>query len=232
MTTATTAQRGELVRLAVDAAGGDGFAVRFDVTTTSGEVIAVLEAPVAAGVARVTWPVDVGDRSLPLRLTFTAAIGDQRAVAGELDVTPPGQLGAIHVVSATGGDAAPGTIGPLVRGAPPPQARGEPTAVSSEFVALCIDVAGPDGAPLVGEFELRIVLERESARGKGDFTPIDDVRRALDAAGEHTVHAVARRPSLAPTIGDPRIRFRIGWSRRPGQAAAGAGALELTTEPQ
>jgi hypothetical protein len=227
------AQLGELVQLAVDVPDGDGYAVGFTVQTVDGATVAMFEAPVEAGVARANWQVEVDDRPLPLTLTFVARLGGESAQAGTLEVVAPGRIGAVALRGVATGGAAPGQLGPLRPGLPDasrPTDCGDHAGAPTDAVALCIDLAGPDGAPLAGSFALRIVAEAESRFGRGDFAVTADEAKDGDAAGHHAVHLVVRRPAGAGGP-PPRLRFRVGWHRRPGESLAAAQPLSHTTVP-
>ncbi len=211
------------VALVVDASGGDGQDVAFRVTTADGAELVRLTAPIAAGTARATWRVDVGDRPLPIDVRFEAASSDGPLTASTLTVTAPGQLGAVGVV-ALPADALrldPGQLGELCAGpapAPTPAIDSYGSTQVSDLRAIIIDVAAPRRQPLAGEFALSLRLERETEVGRDDWRPERTEVRVWSGAAVRQLH-VGYRSDRVGHPERPRRRVTVAWQHRPGEAA-------------
>lgn len=235
MTTLDHAHAGDQVHLVADIQNGEGQVVRFVITTDSGDELATVDAPVADGVARSEWKIDVGGRALPLTLHYFARLAGQEVKSGELVVDPPGVISTpawLLLAGPSGG--APGELSSLDAGDQLIAQQHAEAAVpfrplvQGDEVALRVEVGDRDGAPLVGDFGVTYTLEKEQSEGAGDFAPVKEFVRELHAPGG--VSAIYARwtvdtMGLAPPY---RFRFMVSWQRRPGEAATPEDARGTT----
>ncbi len=217
----TQASVGELVRLAVDADGGDGFAVLFVVTTADGTELTRIDAPIEGGAARASWAVDVGDRPLPVEVRFTAHLADQHLPSGGLTVVRTVALGPVELTAIAADPAvARGALGPVTAGHPPAQdLPGGPAALDAaprDSYALTLVVGEPDGRPCSVPCDVDVLLER--AAPGADFALARTLALAIREVPGHRYTATLRLPDDAS---DARIRYRVRVRLAATQATAG-----------
>jgi|SRR6185503_575170 len=213
--TKTEAHEGELVELAVDVAGGDGFAVTFVVTTAAGDALTRLDAPVEAGVARASWVVDLDGARPPVDVTFTAQLADQVVQAGKLAVVRSVVIGPVALVPIPLDDSvARGAVGPVRTGDPAgtpgplPPLPGLGGAAPRDSYVLVLDLDDAGGGPVRDTCDLEAVLEE--ARPGAAFAAAKVFDIAIRDVPGHRYHVVFRVPdgSSGPDAISYRMRVR------------------------